>query len=242
MQESPNITIGVLCYNEVGSIEHTMEGIQRFIKSIPNLLAEVLVVDDGSADESVALVKRMQNEYSNVKLIEHGQNRGIGMALRTIYDNANGNVITYVPGDGQFDIEELRPFVSLAPKTLVNLYRVENTTYSVFRNGLSLMNKLLNRYFVGLTIKDVNWILIFRKDELSNCFPLHLKSSLVTSEICAKMVWNGCKILDAPSRYLPRKAGKSRGASFKIVVKAAIDTLNLLAVIWKFKLKNKRIK
>ncbi len=242
MSENPDITIGVLCYNEAGNIEHTLGDIQKFIATFPNLSAEVLVVDDGSKDNSVELVKNMQAGFQAIRLIEHGQNRGIGQALNTIYQHAKGNNISYVPGDGQFDIEELRPFIELPPKTLVNLYRVENTTYSMFRNGLSLLNKMLNKYFVGLTIKDVNWILVFRKDELQATFPLHLKSSLVTSEICAKMVWNGCKISEAPSRYLPRKAGKSRGASLKIVIKAAADTLKLMVVIWKFKLTNKRIK
>jgi glycosyltransferase involved in cell wall biosynthesis len=226
-------TIGVMCYNEEGSIERVVKNIYEELSDLVKL--QVLVVDDGSTDDSVHLVQSMQKEYSNLDLIAKEENEGIGSTLKSIYTEGLGDYIVAVPGDGQFDINELKDFLSFKEGIIVNLYRTENTTYSLFRNGLSFLNKIINKMLVGLQIKDVNWILIFRKSDLQSIFPIELKSNILTSEICAKLVSNGCSVIESKSKYLPRTSGASRGASLRIVWKAAKETARLIWVVRRYR-------
>ncbi len=225
-------TIGVMCYNEEGSISRVVKNIFDELSDILKL--QVLVVDDGSTDNSVHIVQRLQKDYSNLDLIAKNENEGIGSTLKSIYTKGLGDYIVAVPGDGQFDINELKDFLEFKEGVFVNLYRAENTTYSLFRNGLSLLNKLINKSLVGLEIKDVNWILIFRKSDLQSIFPIELQSNILTSEICAKLVSKGCSVIESKSKYLPRTSGKSRGASLQIVWKAAKETARLIWVVRRY--------
>ncbi|MEY3983027.1 MAG: glycosyltransferase [Bacteroidota bacterium] len=229
-------TLGIMCYNESGNIEQV---VRSTYQTASRLAAdfEVLVVDDGSADDSVAILKKLKaGEFPALLIVEHGKNQGIGAALRSIYFNASKDVVVALPGDGQFDTDELLAYPYIAMRTVVSFYRVENTSYSVFRNGLSWANKTLNRLLLGMELRDVNWILVFRTDDLRD-LDLKMHSSIVTSEICSKLRSKGWRFLEVQSRYLPRKAGKSRGASLKTIYRAARELLKLFVVYRLFRLR-----
>ena len=222
-------SLGIMCYNESGNIEQVV----RHTCNTASLLAdewEVIVVDDGSADDSVPILKRLKaQEFPDLRIVEHGINRGIGAALRSIYFNAAKDVVVALPGDGQFDANELLAYPYVAIRTVISYYRVENTSYSVFRNGLSWVNKTLNRVLLGMELRDVNWILVFRAADLRD-LDLRMQSSIVTSEICSKLRYKGWRFLEVQSRYLPRTAGKSRGASLRTIYRAASELIRLIAV------------
>lgn len=225
-----------MCYNEAGNIERVVRNTYKTAAQLADDF-EVLVVDDGSADDSVEILKRLQSgDFPQLRILEHQINRGIGAALRSIYFNAGKDVVVALPGDGQFDTEELLAYPYVAMRTVISYYRVENTSYSVFRNGLSWANKTLNRLLLGMELRDVNWILAFRTAELQD-LDLKMQSSIVTSEICSKLRAKGWRFLEVQSRYLPRTAGKSRGASLKTIYRAARELLKLFVVYRLFRLR-----
>lgn len=225
-------SIIILCFNEEGSIKTVIE---RCLAMGPKLGSdfEVIVVDDGSSDQSREILHLLRNT-PKLKLVFHEVNKGIGQALKTGYAHSEMEKVTMVPGDGQFDLEEFLPFAHQQEELFVSFYRVENTTYSLFRNILSLVNRLVNQYLVGIKLRDVNWVKIYPGSRLRQ-LPLKINSSLVESEICSKLILSGIAPTEVKSKYLPRIAGKSRGASFKIVRKAAIETLKLIGVIWSYR-------
>jgi len=108
----------------------------------------------------------------------------------------------------------------------------------LFRNILTLINKKINAVFLGLKLKDVNWVKIYKKQDLEQ-LNLEIRSSLVESEISAKLFFLGRKIIEIESKYLPRMFGQSKGASWAILKKAIFDTLLLVRVIGKFRRQQK---
>ena len=88
--------------------------------------------------------------------------------------------------------------------------------------------------FIGITLKDVNWTKVYKKKDLDQ-LDLQLTSSLVESEICAKLLFLGKKVNEVESKYLPRTHGQSKGASAAIVKKALNDTWALISIMRKFK-------
>jgi hypothetical protein len=77
---------------------------------------------------------------------------------------------------------------------------------------------------------------IYKRAELDR-LNLKMNSSLVESEICAKLMVRKNKMLEVQSVYLPRKAGQSRGASLPIVLRAALETLKLVYVVTIYRIK-----
>jgi glycosyltransferase involved in cell wall biosynthesis len=229
-------TIGLLCYNEEESIEKVLDTCFDVLSKMTNDF-EVLVINDGSKDNSLSIITKYKAEKRNdLIIINHEKNKGIGEALFSGYKNARKENVLITCGDGQFDLNELLPFKEIEDKTVLALYRKENTSYSLHRNILSYFNKLFNKTFLGLTLKDVNWVKIYKLNELKK-FDLKIRSSLIESEICSKLHFNGNRFIEIESRYLDRIGGESKGASFKIVKQALFDMLSLVIEITKFRIK-----
>ena len=159
---------------------------------------------------------------------------GIGAALRNGYERATMENVCAIPGDMQFDVKELLPFSQVKEKQIISFYRKENLQYSVFRNYLSLANKKLNAWLIGLKMRDVNWVKIYKLADLRK-IDLRIKSSLVESEICAKMFHNGVTLKEVISKYNQRNYGKSKGASWKIAWQAIFDLWALVREVKRYK-------
>ena len=226
-------SLGILCFNEDENIESTMRKAYAVLSEM-KVTFELLVIDDGSSDHSVNVIQKVLPEMPEAKLIQHPENRGIGEALHTFYANAKNENVVYTPGDGQFDYTELFLVPDFQQGYFVSFYRIENTTYSLFRNILTLINKKVNAVLLGLTLRDVNWVKIYKKNDLEQ-LNLEIRSSLVESEISAKLFYLGRKIIEIESKYLPRLHGQSKGASWNILKKAILDTMTLVWVIRRFK-------
>lgn len=224
---------GIMCYNEAGTVQAVIADTVRVLSEISNGDFEVLVVDDCSTDNSKALVEEILPQYPQVKLIHHEENRGIGGTLRSIYFNATKENVVAICGDGQFDLDELRMKPEFANGEFVSFFRLQNTQYNGFRNFLSFFNKWFNQYMLKIYLNDVNWVKAY-KTKIIQSLELEIKSSLVESEICSKLMQAGAKASEFKSKYLPRTYGVSKGSSWKIVRKAMADLLTLFLVVKKF--------
>jgi glycosyltransferase involved in cell wall biosynthesis len=231
-------SVGILCYNEAYTIEKVVLDTYRVLQQMTNTF-EVIVVDDYSTDGSREIEMELQEKYPEVKVILHEVNKGIGAGLRSVYSNARYENVTVTSGDGQFDVTEYMQHPEISKDNFVSYYRKENTTYSVFRNILSLLNKKLNKIFIGINLKDVNWAKVYKKADIDR-LDLQLTSSLVESEICAKLIYLGRKVIEVESKCLPRTHGESKGASSAIVKQAIKDIWKLIKIMRKFRRQNKK--
>lgn len=138
----------------------------------------------------------------------------------------------YVPyqADGQFDLYELLPYAEIQPKTFISFRRVTKPAYSSYRTILSLMNREVNRYFLGLKMKDVNWVKIYKLEELRQ-INLQMHSSLIETEICAKLLLQSNKLIEVPSSYKTRICGKVKGSSPKEVFRIGIELFKLISIV-----------
>ena len=224
----------LLCYNESMSIVKIVREATEVLNIISSNNHEIIIVDDGSSDGSTELIKELEYENPIIRVVYHKKNKGIGSALQSGYNIASKENVCVIPADGQFNIKELIKISRLEPKSFISFYRKEYTGYSNFRKSLTLTNRLVNKTFLGVHLKDVNWIKIFNREMILN-LRLTMSSSLIESEICSKMIINGFKPIEIESEYLPRENGVSKGGSLIIIYHALIEVLKLIVIIFIYK-------
>lgn len=98
-------TVVIPAYNEAERIEKTLARIAVYTQRRPG--GEVIVVDDGSVDETSRIIQDVAAPNLSIKLIRHASNRGKGAAVRTGIGLARGEWILVMDADGSVAIEEL---------------------------------------------------------------------------------------------------------------------------------------
>jgi dolichol-phosphate mannosyltransferase len=230
MVDNQSWSIVIFAFNEEASIANVFANVLKTMEKIAPGAYEVILVNDGSTDSTLSVIDNIIKDHTHIKVVSNLKNMGIGKALLCGYAQANNENICAIPADGQFDIKEIEPYAAIPSKTLVSFYRTQKTRYSLFRKLLSFSNKSVNYYLLGIKIKDVNWVKIYKK-EFFDTNKLILTSSLVESEICAKMIRNNYNVIEVPSKYCERTGGFSKGNSFKIIAKSLSELIHLCLVL-----------
>lgn len=209
-----NWSIVIFAYNEADNLASTVGRCAEFLSTRAQNY-EMILVNDGSTDHTREVCAAMTKQHHALKVLHQQSNLGIGHSLRTGYEAAQYEYVCAIPGDGQFDPLELFAVPPFGPKHFYSFYRKEQN-YTLYRQLLSNMNRWLNLHFLGLKIKDVNWIKVYRLDQLRLAAP-KLTSSIVESEICGRLVRTGVYPVEVPSVYYSRAHGQAKGGRWKTV-------------------------
>ncbi len=226
------IALIIFCYNEEGAVANTISSAKMFLERFADRF-QIILVNDGSVDNTMKICSEFCFSDKRISLINHERNVGIGMALKSGYEFAEMEYVCAIPGDGQFDIYELSAIKPFTNKVFYSFYRTQ-TNYSFYRKSLTRFNRLFNQHALGIYLRDVNWIKVYRNEQLNAIKP-ELTSSLIESEICAKLYKSGITPIEIPSKYLNRKSGVSRGGSWFTLKKAIADIAKLWIVVIRFK-------
>ncbi len=102
---SPHVSIVIPAYNESARIEHALERVLLCVGE-RGWDAEVLVVDDGSTDDTAAIVQSWMARYPQLQLFENPGNRGKGYSVRNGLLQAAGDIVMFTDADLSAPIEE----------------------------------------------------------------------------------------------------------------------------------------
>ncbi len=105
MPQRPYLSIIVPAYNEEIRLVPTMDRLIEWTGQ-QNFKTEILVVDDGSSDDTCGLVERYSEPYPHIKLLRNGTNRGKGFSVGHGVSRAEGELILFTDADLSTPIEE----------------------------------------------------------------------------------------------------------------------------------------
>jgi glycosyltransferase involved in cell wall biosynthesis len=101
----PSLSIVIPAYNEGARIEHALEKVLECVAE-RGWNAEVLVVDDGSTDNTSSIVRRWMDTHPNLHLIHNEGNRGKGYSVRNGLLQSGGDVVMFTDADLSSPMEE----------------------------------------------------------------------------------------------------------------------------------------
>ncbi len=104
-----SVSVVMPAFNESENIEDTISFIYGKLKELAEE-SEIIVVDDGSCDDTGKIVERLKSSYENLRLLSHEKNKGYGAALNTGFNNAVYEYVVLFPADNQFDFSQLSFF------------------------------------------------------------------------------------------------------------------------------------
>src|SRR6202021_1347063 len=102
---SPKLSIVIPSFNEEKRLPATLGRIASYIKA-SGRETEVIVVDDGSADETVRAAESFRGEIADLRVVSNGQNRGKGYSVRHGSMESRGEIVLFTEADLSAPIEE----------------------------------------------------------------------------------------------------------------------------------------
>jgi len=168
----PKITCCVFAWNEVVTLRGVVDDLLSALRAL-NTTFELLIIDDGSSDGTSEVADRAAADNRGVvRVIHHGDNRGLGGVYRTGFESAHGTYLTFFPADGQFPAELLARFFPLVERYDMVLGNLPKRTGSLIGAVLSRTERLLYAGMFG-RIPRLEGVFIMRREILSN---IELKS------------------------------------------------------------------
>jgi len=166
---------------------------------------EVIVIDDGSEDDSWAVLERLATQYAFLRLARHRVRRGIADALRTGYLRARGNELVFYPADLQFKPEDI-------PRLVAPILANESDMVTGFKQGeyekkfVSSIYNRLSRALFHVPVKDLNSVKAYRR-EIMDALPVRPDWHRYMIVIAAA---HGFTVTEIPVPLYPRHSGKSK--------------------------------
>lgn len=221
--KSKSISVIIPAFNEQENIEKAVKRTFDFLCSIFEKF-EIIVINDGSTDKTGEISERLLKSISNLKVLHHQQNKGMGAAVWTGIKNAENELIFSSCADLQFDIKELEKFLPFVEKTDVIIgYRLKRE-YSLYRKFNTAFYHFLIKLLFGLNVKDPAWVKLFKKkvfDEIS----IVSKGFFWEVEILVKAKRKGLLITEVGVHSHKRKAGEEKGKSPKRIIEIFFSML-----------------
>lgn len=220
-----NVSIIIPCYNEGSNLIRLLAKLESFISTTGS---PVIIVDDGSKDDSSQILSTVENE--KITTIRHTLNRGYGAAIKTGIVNCKTDYCVTVDGDGQHDLSDIRKMMELLVNEDADLVvgNRQGKGSSSFRNFGKWIIRRMTSSFVKLEINDLNSGMKLYKTNVVKSLIKWVQSDMSFSETITLLHLHfRYKVLEKDINVFDREAGEST-INYKTAVKTVQEILFLV--------------
>jgi glycosyltransferase involved in cell wall biosynthesis len=218
LEGSPAISIVVPVHNEQGNVEALWARLQASLEALGRTF-EVIVVDDGSRDETYPRLERLAAVDSRLKLIKLRRNYGQTAAMAAGFDHSRGEVIVPMDGDLQNDPADIALLLAKIDEgyDVVSGWRLERQDSFLRRLPSRMANWLIGRV-TGVRLHDYGCTLKAYRAEIIDDTLLYGEMHRFLPALAHEA---GARITEIPVRHHPRTSGRSKyglGRTFKVLL------------------------
>lgn len=214
------------CYNEEGNIEPLARKATAVLSGMVRQW-EIIIVDDGSKDNTGAIADGLAAADSRIRVVHHRVNKGYGSALRSGFAAARMDYVFYTDGDGQFDLSEIDRLLAIRESAdIISGYRLKRQ--EGFRRKLnSTCWAWLVQRVLSFRCRDVDSAFKLYRRRIFDDFELKSTGALIDAEVLARATHAGYTIKTVGVSHLPRQSGNPTGAKLGVIFKAFKELLRL---------------
>jgi glycosyltransferase involved in cell wall biosynthesis len=214
----PTLSIVIPAYNEAANILGTLSNVSSAVSGL-GLDAEILVIDDGSKDDTAALVTANASRFPGTRLLMNGRNMGFGATYRNGVDAAAGEYIVMVHGDNAWGAATLRDLFSRVgdADTVIGYTRNMWQSRTYTRTVISKTFTMLVNAITGRGLQYYNGLQIHRADVLKG-MTIQSTGFGFQPEVLVKALRQTKTLVEVPMDLMEREHGDSKAFRWKNAV------------------------
>jgi glycosyltransferase involved in cell wall biosynthesis len=214
-----SLSVVLPCYDEADNVAAAVANATAAARTT-SFEHEIIVVDDGSTDDTAAIATALAAADPHVRLIVHERNRGYGDALRSGIDAARMKWVLLTDADGQFDLRDLADFVpDAAAADVLWGRRILRQDTLLRRASAAAWNRLVRALF-DLPVSDIDCGFKLIRRDLLQRIPLATGGAMISTELAVRCRAEGARFAEIGVRHHPRLAGRETGGNPRVVVRA----------------------
>ena len=202
--------------------------IQPVIEEIAERGYKMIIVNDGSSDNTLEVIKESQRKYpKNIYIYSHIINRGVGVAMQTGFDAVlkyNPKYIVNMDSDGQHSVDDLdnvlKPLITGEAEAVIGIRPLEDMPLT--RHIANSIMNLLTWIFYGVKVKDSQTGFRAITIDALRKIEINARGYLISSEFIREVHDNDIPFAEVPIKtiYTPetQKKGTNVSVAFKILV------------------------
>lgn len=209
------LTISIPAFNEEKNILPLIFDIVSTCDGL-SIDYQILIINDGSTDNTENIIKKHFQEHPRVKLYNHDKNKGFGITLRDCFTLPDSEWIMNISGDNQFPAENIRNmlrYTSSYDLILGNRVRRRDNHY---RKLVSAVYNAVISLFARQKINDISSIVLLKKSLICD-IALKSKSGFIHAEIVLKALKNSTSFIEVELLHKERVFGQSSGGKLKTI-------------------------
>jgi phenylacetate-CoA ligase len=216
----PGLSVLVPCLNEAANLPGLVERLHAALQAPPLAPAEIVLVDDGSADDTRACVARLAGRFPALRLLHHDRTRGIPAAWRTGHAAARGEWVCTIDADLQYQPEEIPRLWSELHESGADIAQGVRNDARRIRDVRFVLSKglggLLNRAF-GMSLRDnKSAFFMCRRDVLANLLGYRERYRHWQCFVMVAAHHHGYRIREVDTPFSPRSSGRSAFGTFAL--------------------------
>jgi glycosyltransferase involved in cell wall biosynthesis len=224
----PGLSVFFPAYNDGGTIASLVITAVTVAGSLtPDY--EVIVVNDGSGDDTPRILDELAKIYpDHVRIVHHPKNRGYGGALRTGFATASKDFVFYTDGDAQYDPAEMTALWNRMTDDVdwVNGWKISRSD-PFHRIVIGRVYHHMVKLLFGLKVRDVDCDFRLMRRRIFDVVQLEKDSGVICLEMMKKFQDAGFRVAEHPVHHYHRSYGKSQFFNFRRIFKTAIDVMKL---------------
>ena len=205
-----SLSVVIPAYRDASMISEVVSSLLTVVKSEVGEL-EIIIVEDGSPDNTAEVCRCLANKYPQVKIICHPKNMGYGRTLRDGFEAATKEFVFYTDGDNQYDLTQLPSALKLLEEVKVDAvlgYRYPRSD-GIFRFLVSKVYNYLFRIVFPVYVRDVNCSFKLVKNNVMKMLRLSSESAFIDAEIVWGLKNKGFKFKEMPVSNFSNKFRRS---------------------------------
>lgn len=218
-----NISFFLPAYNEADNLSKQVAIVYRYLKKRFKKY-EIIIINDGSNDNTGDIAQNLSKKYKNIKIITHKKNKGYGAALVSGFKYSRYEMVAFTDADLQYDINDLTNMIEkIKDYDCIIGYRKQRET--LFRKFNARAWSILIYFLFKYNFKDIDCAFKLFKKKIINNIQIESFGAMASAELLIKISDKKIKILEIPVRHRPRQAGNASGGNPKVILRAFYELL-----------------
>ena len=218
-EEIPNgiLSVVVPTFNE----EKTLDEVLGLILAQP-MVGEVVIVDDGSWDNTAALAQKWQEKEARIQFLEHSKNQGKGAALRTGFQAATKPYVIVQDADLEYTPDDyarvIGPLARDEADVVYGSRYLKKDTRRVLRYWHTMGNRFLttaSNMFSDLYVTDMETCYKGFRREVIQAIPIEENRFGFEPEVTAKLAKMKLRVMETSVNYFPRSYDEGKKIGMK---------------------------